>query len=190
MLKKMIPFLMILCMLCATPSLHSAAGPRGNVRTFIPLVTTAPQGERIKIEITVSMSDFKAINLEDKGSIEEFIPRAEQPGTNTQKIIIRKGSAASGLSRAVLAEVKAGASAPGGKIIEETEARPSGYTVNMLIATRTKNGVPELVAVQCFIGPRSGAVVQYTVSLNAFSEADALAKVKSFMENNISAIKY
>ena len=157
--------------------LHSAAGPRGNMRAEIY------KNERVKLYLNIPSYEFRVVGHEDKGEFREFASRTADAGRSTHTVSLKKGSIASGLSRAIVADIK-----KCGTVLEETEEPNAGYTITTLIAKRVVNGRPELVAVRFYAGPANFGGFQYVVSLNAFSEQDALAKIRSFLANNVSIV--
>jgi hypothetical protein len=163
----------------------AAEQSRGLLLSRFPIVTTGPKGQRVQLSIAVSGDEFKAINLEDKRAIEVFIPRSEQATNYTQKIILQKGSIASGLLSTILADIRSC-----GRVIEDVESRPGTFTVSTLIAVRTHRDRLELVAVQYYAGSTQFAGLQYTVLLDACNEHEALVKVKSFFAHNVSVVHY
>lgn len=185
MLTKIRYSLFSLCLLGSIALLYTAAGRRGKVDSLLPFVTSAPRGKNIGLSISVP-GEFQPVKLYNQAPIKEFQSRDEP---RSEKIILQKGTVASGAARAQLAKVKASAAA-GGSIIEETVRPVDNYTVTTLIATQLSGGQPELIATYLYTGPSAFAGLQYSISLQRLSQDEAVAKVKHFVANNVSVQHY
>ena len=159
-----------------------------------PINATRPDGERLSLSIILPR-DFRSIPQPPISPLNEFIPKSDTDVNNWSEIITPVTHVGKRVSAPSLINlIKQGILKDGGKVIEDQIQHYNDYSTATLIMVYTDENHKnrrEVAYAKFFSGPFDCAGLNYAIALSKdVTEADAIKKIKQYVEANTALIKF